>query len=62
MAKNRSNKRAVDMTDKELLRALFPKPVRDELKKVVAGLKKKKPRKRTCHALKLHENKPESTR
>lgn len=41
MAK-KSKKRLVDMSDKELLRALFPKPVRDELKRVVAGFKKRR--------------------
>jgi len=38
----KKSKRLVDMTDKELLRALFPKEVRAELKRVVSGLKKRR--------------------
>jgi hypothetical protein len=38
----KSKKKTVDMTDKELLRVLFPKEVRAELKRVVTGLKKRR--------------------
>jgi hypothetical protein len=37
----KKSKKATEMNDKELLRALFPKPIRDELKKIVAKTWKK---------------------
>lgn len=37
----KSKKKANEMTDKELLRALFPKPIRDALKKVAGKAQKK---------------------
>lgn len=37
----KSKKKASEMTDEELLRSIFPKPVRDELKKIAVKSKKK---------------------
>jgi hypothetical protein len=38
----KSKKKANEMTDKELLRALFPKEVREQLRKVALKSRKKK--------------------
>jgi hypothetical protein len=42
----RAKKKASEMTDKELVRALFPKPVRKRLKEIVLELNREKPKER----------------
>ena len=40
----RRKKPVSEMTDKELVRKLFPAPIRKELKKIVAELNREKPK------------------